>query len=82
MEIDYPAKDFGFSSAPREQLTEAVLDGGPLSAQRMKIEAIAELKFDDGFYKLDPAITPTPPDGSRYAYFRWISENKLQDRNY
>jgi hypothetical protein len=76
MEIDYPAKDFGFSSTPREQLTEAVLDGGPLSGQKMKIEDIEEQKFPVGFYKRDPAITHTPPDGSRYAYFRWVSENK------
>jgi len=42
MEFDYRMNDFGFSAAPREQLTEAVLDGGPLSGQQMKIEAIIE----------------------------------------
>jgi hypothetical protein len=61
MEFDYRMNDFGFSAAPREQLTEAVLDGGPLSGQQMKIEAIIEQKFDGGFYKRDPMITHTPP---------------------
>jgi hypothetical protein len=74
MEAGYPNQDFGFSTRPREELLEALLEEGPLHGQILRIDAIAERELDGGFYNRDPACTYSPPDGGRYALFRWIKE--------
>jgi hypothetical protein len=71
MAVDYPNQDFGFSTRAREELVEALLDGGPLHSQIIRIDAIGERELEGGYYQRDPACTYAPPAGGRYALFRW-----------
>ncbi|HEY9757673.1 MAG TPA: hypothetical protein V6C97_21065 [Oculatellaceae cyanobacterium] len=63
-----------FSVKPREVLPEAILEGGPLHGQILKIEAIEERELESGFYKHHAGVTYTPETGGRFAVFRWVSD--------
>lgn len=71
MEIDYPVKDFGFSTEPKAELTECLIEGGQLHKQIMRIDALEERDLEGGFYKRDPAVTYVPKTGGRFALYRW-----------
>ena len=68
--VDYPF-DCGFNAMPREALKEALFEGGPHHAEIASTEVIERMKFENGCYKIDPALTYVPESGGRYAVYRW-----------
>ncbi len=71
------SRDFGQSrKSSASALTEALLDEGPLHGQIWSIQSLEESNLDDGYYQRDPACTYSPPEGGRYALYRWRSSAK------
>ncbi len=70
MTIEYPRQDFGFSFHPREELLEAILEGGPLNRLIIRVDSIEEREVE---YKRDPAVTYVPTAGGRYAVYRFAT---------
>jgi hypothetical protein len=68
--------DFGSEASltgDNEKLTEAILDGGPKSGQRVTID-IAEVScIPGGRYFRRRELTHTADDGGRFAVYSWLA---------
>ncbi|MBS1952543.1 MAG: hypothetical protein JST89_00010 [Cyanobacteria bacterium SZAS-4] len=73
------SRDFGQSGqSSASALTDALLDEGPLHGQIRSIQSIEDGDLIDGYYQRDPACTYSPPEGGRYALYRWRSSVKKE----